>query len=126
VTNGNCLLERNSGKTFKLEAGSIVLLPQGDPHVVRSVSRGGSSGTPIRTEYNNAIRIKTNARGASDTEMICGRLRLDGANVGVLMILYVRGRLCDDSRRCRWIDARRCICGQPRHLWPSDRPRTGV
>jgi AraC family transcriptional regulator, activator of mtrCDE len=79
VTNGNCLLERNSGETFKLEAGSILLLPQGDPHVVRSVSRGGSSGTPIRTEYNNAIRIKTNARGASDTEMICGRLRLDGA-----------------------------------------------
>ena len=79
VTNGNCLLERYSGETFKLEAGSILLLPQGDPHVVRSASRGGSTGAPIRTEYNNAIRIKTNTRGASDTEMICGRLRLDGA-----------------------------------------------
>src|SRR6202051_3356382 len=79
VTNGNCLLERYSGETFKLEAGSILLLPQGDPHVVRSASRGGSSGAPISTEYNNAIRIKTNTRGASDTEMICGRLRLDGA-----------------------------------------------
>ena len=79
VTNGNCLLERYSGETFKLEAGSILLLPQGDSHVVRSASRGGSSGAPIRTEYNNAIRIKTNTRGASDTEMICGRLRLDGA-----------------------------------------------
>ena len=79
VTNGNCLLERYSGETFKLEAGSILLLPQGDSHVVRSATRGGSSGAPIRTEYNNAIRIKTNTRGASDTEMICGRLRLDGA-----------------------------------------------
>src|ERR1700694_2631879 len=79
VTNGNCLLERYSGETFKLEAGSILLLPQGDSHVMRSASRGGSSGAPIRTEYNNAIRIKTNTRGASDTEMICGRLRLDGA-----------------------------------------------
>jgi AraC family transcriptional activator of mtrCDE len=79
VTNGNCLLERYSGETFKLEAGSILLLPQGDPHVVRSASHGGSTGAPIRTEYNNAIRIKTNTRGASDTEMICGRLRLDGA-----------------------------------------------
>src|SRR5258707_7359806 len=65
VTNGNCLLERYSGETFKLEAGSILLLPQGDSHVVRSASRGGSSGAPIRTEYNNAIRIKTNTRGAS-------------------------------------------------------------
>src|SRR3981189_1507299 len=79
VTNGNCLLERYSGETFKLEAGSILLLPQGDSHVVRSASRGGSSGAPIRTEYNNAIRIKTNTGDASDTELICGRLRFDGA-----------------------------------------------
>jgi AraC family transcriptional regulator, activator of mtrCDE len=67
VTNGSCLLERHCGETFKLEAGSILLLPQ------------GGSRAPIRTEYNNAIRIKTNTRGASDTELICGRLRLDGA-----------------------------------------------
>lgn len=79
VTNGTCLLERYCGETFKLEAGSILLLPQGDTHVVRSASRGGSSGAPIRTEYNNAIRIKTNTRDASDTELICGRLRFDGA-----------------------------------------------
>jgi len=79
VTNGSCLLERYCGETFKLEAGSILLLPQGDSHVVRSASRGGSSGAPIRTEYNNAIRIKTNTRDASDTELICGRLRFEGA-----------------------------------------------
>jgi AraC family transcriptional regulator, activator of mtrCDE len=79
VTNGSCVLERYCGETFKLEAGSILLLPQGASHVVRSASRSGSSGAPIRTEYNNAIRIKTNTRDESDTEMICGRLRLDGA-----------------------------------------------
>jgi AraC family transcriptional activator of mtrCDE len=78
VTNGSCLLERYCGETFKLEAGSILLLPHGDSHVVRSASRG-SSGAPIRTEYNNAMRIKTNTRDASDTELICGRLRFDGA-----------------------------------------------
>src|ERR1700736_4361615 len=78
VTNGSCLLERYCGETFKLEAGSILLLPQGDSHVVRSASRG-SSGAPIRTQYNNAMRIKTNTRDASDTELICGRLRFDGA-----------------------------------------------
>src|SRR6202163_3209029 len=79
VANGSCLLERYCGETFKLEAGSILLLPQGDPHVVRSASRSGSSGAPIRTEYNNAIRIKTNTHDAGDTELICGRLRFDGA-----------------------------------------------
>src|ERR1700737_932665 len=79
VTNGSCQLERYRGETFELEAGSILLLPQGDSHVVRSASRGGNSGAPIRTEYNNAIRIKTNTRDASDTGLICGRLRFDGA-----------------------------------------------
>jgi AraC family transcriptional activator of mtrCDE len=106
VTNGNCLLERYSGETFKLEAGSILLLPQGDSHVVRSASRGGSSGAPIRTEYNNAIRIKTNTRGASDTEMICGRLRLDGAMYSLVtaalpkaIVLSIgRGELFDRTR----------------------------
>src|SRR6476661_9370099 len=106
VTNGNCLLERYSGETFKLEAGSILLLPQGDPHVVRSASRGGSTGAPIRTEYNNAIRIKTNTRSASDTEMICGRLRLDGAMYSLVtaalpkaIVLSIgRGELFDRMR----------------------------
>src|SRR6202171_3042440 len=78
VTNGNCLLEQYCGETFKLEAGSILVRPQGAAHFVRSASRGGSSGAPIRTEYNNAIRIKTNTRDECDTEMICGRLRFDG------------------------------------------------
>lgn len=106
VTNGNCLLERYSGETFKLEAGSILLLPQGDSHVVRSASRGGSSGAPIRTEYNNAIRIKTNTRGATETEMICGRLRLDGAMYSlvttalpkVIVLSIGRGGLFDRMR----------------------------
>src|SRR6202795_994397 len=79
MTNLTGLLERQSCETFSFVAGSILLLPQGDSRVVRSACRGGSSSAPIRTKFNNAIRIKTNTRGASDTEMICGRLRLDGA-----------------------------------------------
>src|ERR1700730_16016603 len=86
--------------------GSILLLPQGDTHVVRSASRGGISGAPIRTEYNNAIRIKANTRGESDTEMICGRLRLDGAMYGLVtaalpkaIVLSIgRGDLLDRMR----------------------------
>ena len=39
VTNGNCLLELHSGETFKLEAGSILLLPQGDSRSVRLTAR---------------------------------------------------------------------------------------
>jgi hypothetical protein len=55
VTNGSCLLERYCGETFKLEAGSILLLPQGDSHVVRSASRGGSYGAPIGYDSESAF-----------------------------------------------------------------------
>jgi AraC-like DNA-binding protein len=77
VTKGRCLLERYGGEPLRLEAGNLLLLPHGDAHVVRSARRGGSSGMPVRIEYNNAIRIKTNTRDESDTELICGRLHFD-------------------------------------------------
>src|SRR5258708_20485748 len=89
-----------------MEAGRIRRVRRGGSHVVRSASRGGSSGAPIRTEYNNAIRIKTNTRGESDTEMICGRLRLDGAMYSLVtaalpkaIVLSIgRGELFDRMR----------------------------
>src|SRR5260370_41031736 len=77
VTKGRCLLERYGGGPLRLEIGSLLLLPHGDAHVVRSARRGGSSGMPVRIEYNNAGRIKTNTRDESDTELICGRLHFD-------------------------------------------------
>jgi AraC family transcriptional activator of mtrCDE len=83
VTRGSCLLERHGGETFSLKAGSVLLLPQGDSHVVRSASRG-VSGTPVRTEYHNAIRIETDTSGAGATELICGRLRFEGAMAGLV------------------------------------------
>jgi len=67
--------------------------PHGDAHVVRSPRRGGSSGIPVRIEYNNAIRIKTNTRDESDTELICGRLHFD-AVPDSLVIAALPKRLC--------------------------------
>lgn len=74
VTKGRCLLEQRCGKPLLLQAGHLLLLPHGDAHVVRSAGRQGA-GAPIRIEFNNAVRVKTNAGGESDTELICGRLK---------------------------------------------------
>jgi AraC family transcriptional activator of mtrCDE len=82
VTKGCCLLERYGGEPLRLEAGNLLLLPHGDAHVVRSARRGGSSGMPVRIEYNNALRIKTNTRDESDTELICGALRCGPGQLG--------------------------------------------
>src|SRR6267378_7302313 len=57
VTNGNCLLERYSGETFKLEAGSILLLPQGDS---TSCDRRAAAEAPERrSEPNTTTRSES-------------------------------------------------------------------
>ena len=84
VTKGNCFLDVQNGETLHLQAGSLLLLPQGDAHVVRS-ARGHRGAVPVRVEYNNAIRIKTNTLESSDTELICGRLQFDEAQSGLIV-----------------------------------------
>jgi AraC family transcriptional regulator, activator of mtrCDE len=77
VTKGTCRLELQGGQRFELETGNLLLLPHGDAHVLRSIQGGRSPDAQVRIESNNAIRIKTNTHGESDTELICGRLRFE-------------------------------------------------
>jgi AraC family transcriptional regulator, activator of mtrCDE len=63
----------------------VLLLPRGDAHIVRSSDEGRSRAVPVRVEYNNAIRVKTNSLGSSDTELICGRLQFDGGPSGLIV-----------------------------------------
>ena len=79
VTKGRCFLEQRHGEPLLLQAGQLLLLPHGDAHVVRSAGREGGIGAPIRIEFNNAVRIKTNTEDESDTELICGRLKFHAA-----------------------------------------------
>src|SRR5260370_15074261 len=44
-----------------------------------SAGREGRIRAPIRIECNNAVRIKTNTKDESDTELICGRLKFHAA-----------------------------------------------
>src|SRR3981081_1077014 len=77
VTKGRCFLEQYYGEPLLLQAGHLLLLPHGDAHVVRSAE--GRITAPIRIEFNNAVRIKTNTEDESDTELICGRLKFHAA-----------------------------------------------
>jgi hypothetical protein len=85
VTRGECLIERIGQGPLQLKAGDVLLLPRGDPHVVRA--RRGSSGTHagVTSEYRNAIRSKTSIGIPPDTEVICGRLYFDTAPESLLI-----------------------------------------
>ena len=108
VTRGECLIERIGQGPLELKAGDVLLLPRGDPHVVRA--RRGSSGrhAGATTEYRNAIRGKTSIGIPADTELICGRLYFDTAPESLLItalpdVIVLRPTDLPDAERMRFM-----------------------
>ncbi len=76
VTAGTCVLDVG-GALHPLAAGDLVLLPHGDPHVVRAATAGdGRHAAPVRVEMTSVIAIKSNS-DHPDVELICGRLAFE-------------------------------------------------
>lgn len=77
VTKGRCLLERAGDGPVALETGDVLLLPQGDAHILRAGKAGGGPAPAVAVGYANAIRVKTSVGVEPDTEVICGRLHFE-------------------------------------------------
>ena len=106
VTRGECLLDRVGQGPLQLRAGDVLLLPHGDPHVVRA--RAGSAGGALSTtrEYRNAIRHKTSLGVEPDTELVCGRLHFEAAPESLLVaalpdVIVLRAEDWPDAERTR-------------------------
>jgi AraC family transcriptional regulator, activator of mtrCDE len=78
VTAGMCFLQMNGAEPVALNAGDIVVLPHGDPHVVYGSSdrRGKMRSAEITVQETSTIQIKSNS-DTPDTELICGRLTFE-------------------------------------------------
>lgn len=106
VTRGACELESPGHKPLRLQAGDALLLPHGDPHVMRA--RPGAAGTPAgtTTTYRNAIRHRSSLGVEPDTEIICGRLQFEAAGESLLIAalpdrILLRGPDWPDAPRTR-------------------------
>lgn len=102
LTRGECELEAAGRAPLRLAAGDVVLLPHGDPHVLRALpgATGVQSGTA--RAYRNAIRHKTSLETEPDTQIICGRLRFEAAAESLVIaalpeLILLRGP--------EWVDA---------------------
>jgi AraC family transcriptional regulator, activator of mtrCDE len=85
VTRGECSIERAGEPPILLEAGDILLLPSGDPHIVRARHGRSLNASRIITEIRNSIRVRTHADGDVDTELVCGRLQFEVASPSLLV-----------------------------------------
>ncbi|MGO4725465.1 MULTISPECIES: AraC family transcriptional regulator [unclassified Inquilinus] len=106
VTRGECLLDRVGHGPLQLRAGDVLLLPHGDPHIVRARpdSAGGAPG--MAREYRNAIRHKTSLGVEPDTELVCGRLQFEAASESLLVaalpdVIVLRAADWPDTERSR-------------------------
>ena len=81
VTRGACRLEV-AGTHHVLRAGDVAVLPHGDPHILQALTGGATGGMRIERRLDSGVSIRTNlaageATDASDTQLICGRLRFE-------------------------------------------------
>lgn len=89
VTRGACQVERTGLPPVRLEAGDILLFPQGDAHTVYG-GGGRQAFRDISVTYRDYVRIKQTEGAATETELICGRLHLETAAENLLLATLPR------------------------------------
>jgi AraC family transcriptional activator of mtrCDE len=84
ITKGSCTLDRAGQPAIVLSAGDVLLLPHGDAHVIQG-GDGGEGRSDIVVTRRAAIRVKETRGVAVETELVCGRLFLEGGTNSLLL-----------------------------------------
>ncbi|MBV8472067.1 MAG: cupin domain-containing protein [Hyphomicrobiales bacterium] len=78
VLHGDVVIDRPDGAPLSLQAGEVLLLPQGGRHVVRAPRAGGPAAR-TQSAYREGLRLRTSVDVEPDTELLCGRLHFEVA-----------------------------------------------
>ncbi|WP_206244367.1 AraC family transcriptional regulator [Novosphingobium terrae] len=84
VLKGRCMVERHGQMPVALKEGDVLLLPQGDAHVVF----GGDDREafrPISYTSRDYIRVKQTAGTDIETELVCGRFHLESSSENLVL-----------------------------------------
>ena len=84
VTKGRCVIERPGQPPVALDEGDVMLLPHGDGHVVFG-GQGKHAFREISYTFRDYIRVKQTEGAQIDTELICGRLHLEGGSENLVL-----------------------------------------
>lgn len=106
LTRGSCWGGIIDGTPVRLEAGDVIVFPQGDAHVMSSAP--GMRGPPDEDAMQRArvsrlpVSVTTGGGGAERTEVICGFLGCDARPFNPLLstlprVLHVRRSSADDG-----------------------------
>lgn len=108
VTRGTCWGGIVNEQAMRLEAGDVIVFPQGDAHVISSDPgmRGQPSLDAFRTITHNRVPIALNINGGGEakTQLVCGFLGCDSKPFNPLLatlprVIHLRGRDGDSLPR---------------------------
>jgi len=71
VLSGTALLDRDGAPPLRLQAGDVLLFPQGAAHTLHDGS--GKPGQTIRSRAGGYLEFKETAAGGADLDLLCGR-----------------------------------------------------
>lgn len=106
VSAGACWGGVRGEPALRLEAGDLIVFPQGDPHVLSSAPgmRGEPDLAPFRSasERRLPISLSVNGGGAEQTQIICGFLGCDARPFNPLLatlprVIHLRGGASDSD-----------------------------
>lgn len=105
VLEGCVTIDRPSHRSLSLSAGDVLLLPHGDPHVLRSSAAGGSPAR-IETTYHNDMRLRVSVGTSHDTRLVCGRLHFESVPESLMLAALedvVLLRVGEPALRARYV-----------------------
>ena len=84
VVHGGVTIDRPGHESLRLQSGDVLLLPHGDPHVLRSPTSGGAAAH-IETTYRNDMRVRMSTGADHDSGLVCGRLHFESAPENLIL-----------------------------------------
>jgi AraC family transcriptional activator of mtrCDE len=81
---GCVTIDRPSHQSLSLRAGDVLLLPYGDPHVLRSSVVGGTPAR-IETTHRHDVRLRVSVGTCHDTRLVCGRLHFESVPENLIL-----------------------------------------
>ena len=104
VTRGACILKVGEAR-YDLRAGDVAVLPHGSSHILQAEGGGRGGDMRIERRLDSGVAIRSNrAEGeATDTQLICGRMRFEQVRNNMVLaalpaVIIARGK---DAGRAR-------------------------
>jgi AraC family transcriptional activator of mtrCDE len=82
---GSCTIEAEDGSLLTLQAGDLVIFPQGGAHWIRDLHRQAQEPTRRRKSHDGMLAVESIGKGAPDIDLLCGHFNYEQGPAALLL-----------------------------------------